>query len=154
MSNKVKVLIVAAVALVCFAVGRYTAPSKVTVQTKVVEVDHKVDDSDTKTHEHKKVVIVTKPDGTSVTTITDSTNSDTKDHSVDISTTTTNQTTTTDKSKNFNNLTVYALAGSNLLHGGAITYGAMVTKPLLGPVFMGLFGMTNLTCGASIGLTF
>ena len=154
MSNKVKVLIVAGVAVLFFAVGRYTAPGKVVTQVKTVEVDRKVDDSDTTKHEHKKVVIVTKPDGTSVTTITDNTNSDTKDHAVDNSTTTTSQLTTTEKNKASDNLTVYGLAGSNLLHGGAITYGGMVTKPLLGPVSIGVFGMTNLTCGASIGLTF
>jgi hypothetical protein len=48
-------------------------------------------------------------------------------------------------------LSLSALAGTDLR---SPVYGAHVSKEILGPVSVGIFGLTNGTFGASIGLNF
>ena len=152
MPNKTQIIIGVLILAVVFAVGRYTAPEKVRVETKIVEVEKKTEDKNTKKNEHKKVVIVKNPDGTTTTTITDDTNTDITDHKTDDIAK--SETQSKETSKGDNSVTISALAGINVLHGGTPIYGGQISKPLLGPVVIGVWGLTNATGGVSLGLRF
>lgn len=154
MSDKVKVLIIVVLLLASFAGGRWLAPEKVRVETKTVEVEKKIDKIDKTTDKHKEAVIVevVKPDGTKETTtktVEDvKVKIDTKEVVLD--------TVTTDKTKEVAGssakVTIAAMGG--LTRDFSPVYGAAVSKPILGPVTVGAWGLSNLTFGASVGLTF
>lgn len=159
MATKYKVMIVLAYTLVAVAVGRYTVPEKVKIETKIVEVEKKTDkDVENKTDKkHKQTIIVknVKPDGasTTTTTITYDDNKESKKND----TVTDNKSVTTDTSKEVvrgdSKVTISALAGASI-STGLPAYGLSVTKPILGPLTVGLWGLNNGTCGGSVGITF
>jgi len=139
----------AMVALVLtFFAGRWSAPEHVKVVTQTVTVDKKTDD-ETK-HEKVTKVEVKQPNGTDTTTTTIV--DDSEDKSTDDSTV--SQTTTKESSKSSSKLTISALAGVNITSPGSLIYGASISRPILGPVTVGLFGLSNGVGGASVGLTF
>jgi hexokinase len=47
---------------------------------------------------------------------------------------------------------ISALISASVLSSGGLSYGASVQKRILGPVNFGLFGLTNGTMGAMIGV--
>lgn len=150
MSPKYKVIIVVVALAGAFAAGRYTLPAKVVTEIKEVVKEVKEKETETNKHKETKRVIVTNPDGT----ITDTTTivEDTKKN--------TDTTTVVDKDKSTNSETTYptdkvtiqALGGLNFPE--TPVYGAAVSKPVIGPIVIGLWGLSNKTVGASIGLTF
>ena len=156
MTTKVKIIICTLVVLTVFAAGRYSAPTKIKTETKIVEVEKKTDDKKSDVKDHKKTTIVetTAPDGTKTktTTITDDKESKSDDKSTDDTSRTTDQ--TKEVSKGSSPLSVSLLAGLDISAPGTPIYGLAVSRPILGPVTLGLFGMTNRTGGVSIGLTF
>lgn len=147
MSNKVKIIVGVVVLATVFAFGRWSAPVKIKTETKIVEVDKKVDDINKK--EHKKTVIVHKPDGTIITTITDDT--DTHKHETDTSSTVSD--TTKEVVRRSSTLTVSALTGLSL-NGYTPIYGAHVTKQIIGPLALGVWGLSSRELGVSVGLSF
>lgn len=156
METKTKIIIVVVALATAFAVGRYTVPEKVRIETKIVEVEKKTTDKEKDKNEHKKttIVVVTKPDGTreSTTTITDDTNTNSKTHSTD------DKSTTTEKTKEITagtqKTTVLGLVGMNLTKAALPDYGLSVSKPILGPVSVGVFGFKSGIVGAGVGLSF
>jgi len=146
MTVKTKLLIVGVALLAAFAAGRYTVPEKVKIVTQTVEVEKKQENSDLK--EHTKTTIVKKPDGSSVTTI--ETVADDKTNETDSSTI---DTQTSKEITRESQVTISALAGVNI-SSPAMVYGASVTKPILGPITIGLWGLSNATIGVSVGLSF
>lgn len=151
METKYKVLIGVAVVATSFAAGRYTVPEKVRVETKVVEVEKKV--KDTEKNKSKKTVIVKKekPDGEKevTTTITENTNSS----SVTATDKKTDSDSTSEKTRAASKLTIAPMIGFNVQTGQPV-WGASVSRDLFGPVNMGLWGLSNGTCGVSIGISF
>ncbi len=117
-----------AILLVTFALGRYS----VNVVTKTHEVETK------------------KPDGTVQTTIDTTIQAVTKNDDKETQTDKVDQTVTAAKTSTVN---ISLLAG---YHYGDTSplYGASVSKELLGPITIGLFGLTNGTVGASVGVNF
>jgi hypothetical protein len=160
MTTKTKVIIsIVVVVVTSFSVGRYTVSETVRTETKIVEVEKKEKkvDTDVKKNTKKttKKVIVVKPDGSSETTIvTDENTTTDKDQKVDE---TSQKNTDTDKSKEVvkgdSKLTISALGGIDLSTKKPV-YGASIQKDVLGPINVGLFGLSNGTCGASIGIKF
>lgn len=141
-------------ALVCmFALGRYTVAKKVEVKEveKIVYVDKIVIDKALKT---KKSTTSTKAvDGSETTTTTEETVEDT--HTVD------NTETTKDKeySKTVTplnlGLRLDLLAGLDVTNpASGYLVGAHISKPVLGPITIGLWLLTNKTAGVSAGLQF
>lgn len=124
-----------------YAVGRWASPEKVITKTVTVEVEKKQEKTNT------VIVKVTKPDGTVTETTTTNTETNT-------------ETKTKDKSETIvqnkkQSLHISALAGLDVTNpAGGFVFGAHVSKQILGPVSIGLFGLTNKTVGASIGLSF
>ncbi len=151
MNDKVKIgLAGLVVILIAFATGRYTSPTKIETVTKVVTVEVEKVVKDVK----KNVVIVEvkKPDGTTTTTTTDQSTS----------------TTVSDKNTNINiedrklvesnkdHLIIEGIVGLGLdiRNPTEIVYGAHISKNLLGPIRLGILGLTNSTLGVTVGLQF
>jgi len=153
MNNKTKVIIAVSAILVSFASGRFLTPTKVVTVVKTVEVEKKTSASDKKTHKETTIVESTKPDGTKETTTKIVEVDDTKKHSTDDITKQSESTSTV--TKGGSRLSVSALAGVSLSNfsGGPI-YGASVSRELLGPISLGVWGLNNSTAGISLGLSF
>lgn len=159
MTIKTKAIIVAVYSLGLFAAGRYTVPEKIKIETKVVEVESKQEKktvaADKERHKKTVVVEVDKPDGTREKTITTTDDTSNK-RNTNLAETEKEQKFTDNKKEvtsASDKVTLSALAGASLT-GGGLVYGASVTKPVLGPISIGLWGLTNSTIGGSLGLTF
>lgn len=148
-----KLIVGAAILLLAsFATGRWLAPTKVVTEIKTVEVEKKVDTTTTQKDEHKTTVVTEKPDGTKQTVITDDTHTGTKskDTTVVTDTSDTTKTVTRDSAR----VTVSALGAINIHDISTPVFGVSITKPILGPLTVGVFGLSSGVAGASIGLTF
>jgi hypothetical protein len=151
MSTKAKILLSALVILVSAAVGRFTAPEKI----KTVEVEKQTNSAkdDSEKDIHKKVVEtkVTQPDGT----VTDT--KVTTDDSVLSNKSTDTSVTTDEKSKEIVRssgvLRVQALIGTPITNP-SLTYGASVSRNLIGPISVGVFGLSSGMVGGSVGIDF
>ena len=148
-----KWLVIGVVVLLgAFAAGRWSAPEKVKIQT--VTVEKKTDDKKSDTEDHKKITVTetTKPDGTKTktTVITDDRNTKTEDKSTDDTT----KTMTKEVDKSTSKVTISMLAAENLSSPSIPIYGVAITKPILGPLTVGIFGFQNSMAGVSVGLTF
>lgn len=161
MQTKYKVIIVVVVILTSFAVGRYTVPTKIKIETKIVEVIKEVKVKDTsETKKKDKIytkIVDTKPDGskTETTVIAEKDASVTKtDTKVDL-----DDNKTADKIKEVvkdsGHLNLSFLAGVDVAHpGNGLLYGGHIIRDIIGPINIGIWGLTNGTAGCSIGLTF
>lgn len=122
-----------------FAVGYKLAKGN------VAEVDKTKTTTDTKTNDtdHKVTVIVQKPDGNTTTTIVED-----RHRTTDSDTTQTSVVTIMKKAK----INVSVLAATE--HFIKPYYGISINKEVLGPITVGVFGLTNGTLGLSIGFNF
>lgn len=146
--------------LVSFAAGRYTVPTKTTVETKTVtqtkEDKNTQVDTDKDQHVQTIQVQVKKPDGTVVTTTRTERDTDTKqemkqDDKTDTASTTQTKTETVRLGGNLN---VLVTAGVDVTSPTGLVYGLSLSRPILGPILIGAWGMTNKTVGFSLGLQF
>lgn len=162
MSTKVKVVIVVALVAGAFAGGRYLTPVKIKTEIKTVEVVKTVivkdKTSDKEVHKTTTTIDSVKPDGTKTTTTTvvedSSTKQDTKTDIVKDGTKT--ETTKKEVTKTSSRLNISALGGAPISIHGLETpvFGLHVSKDILGPVSVGIWGLTDKTFGLSVGLTF
>lgn len=151
METKYKVGIVVVVLLTTFAAGRYSVPEKVKIETKIVEVEKKVVEDKKATHKTTKIITIQKPDGTKETDETDVEDTKTDDKTHDD--TKTDSDVVKEVIKGSDKVTISALLGVDLRLGTPI-YGGAITKPILGPITLGIFGLSNASIGGSVGLTF
>lgn len=155
MTNITKAIVVVGVVATSFAVGRWSVPAVKTVETQVIKNDKTKQDTEIDVNKHKDTTVTetVRPDGTKqvVTHTTEDTNKQTNTEKTDETNTQTDSKTTEVSSTS--KVTVSVLtATSTDLHG--IVYGGSVTKPVLGPITLGVFGFTSGVFGASVGLTF
>jgi hypothetical protein len=151
MTTKTKVIIGTVALASSFALGRYTVPEKKTEEKKSVvsKQKRKRRNTDKKVQIIKKETI--KPDGTKTTETV--INKDSKTSTV-----------TDEKGKKEDTSKVAIIRGDSkvtisMLNGLDINswkyvYGASLIKPILGPLTLGIFGLSNGTFGGSLGLTF
>lgn len=138
MPTKYVVYIALVSCLIGLAFGRFSLPAKKSV-TKTTATDVAKSD-DSVIH----VIKVQKPDGTIVTKTTVDKHvdtvvrKDTKDQTV--------------VEYNQPKWTISALGALNL--DGKVSYGASVSYRLLGPINVGVFGLTSGYLGASLGVSF
>lgn len=163
MQTKTKVTMMIVYSGGLIALGAFLVPTKTVTKIQTVEVEKKTSKDDTKIiqkkHRTATIVTVKKPDGesTTTTTITDDTGIDKDTKSTD--TVVDNKDTKSEKTveKTSGHLNISALAGANLfsdIKNSSILYGLGITRDLLGPFSVGLFGFNNGIAGCSIGLTF
>lgn len=155
MKKKIALAIIALIT--AYAFGRYSAPEKIKIETKIVEVEKKTEKRDVDKQNHKKTTTVTeiKPDGskTITTVITDEGVTKTKDRSITDSTRLSQETKEITNSSS--KVTISGLAGLNPFRmESGIDLGASVSRPILGPLTVGIFGFKSGMCGVSAGLTF
>lgn len=126
--------------VLAFYVGRYTSPTKVETKNVTIEIE--------KIKQHQDTIIVEKvnKDGSKETTTRIITDTD-KDASK-----TSEQTKIVENKPSLN---VYALGGLDVTNpANGFIVGAHVSKQLLGPISIGVFGFTNKTVGVSVGMSF
>ena len=139
--NKNKVVIGGiAVVVVAYYAGKHSAPEKVRVETVTVEVEKKVNKE-----QRKKVFIKENKDGSKETTIV-------VDTSVNENTRT-NAESTVKETITRTKLNVSVLVGGSLPLSEPI-FGISAQKNFIGPITLGIWGLTNKTGGVSIGLNF
>lgn len=148
MKLRYKILIIVVMVALAYTSGRYLTPTKVQTVTKIQTVVKTITKHDVHT---KTITVVTqKPDGTKIIQTTTSQDDDT--------TTGTATSVKNDSSKLVENdgkdlTNISAMAGVDFRTKNLI-YGAQVSKQLLGPVSMGLWGMTDGVVGVSVGISF
>lgn len=161
MTTKYKILLGLSALLTAFAAGRFTVPEKIKIETKTVEVEKKTDvtktDTDRDRHRETTTTQVKRPDGT-VETTTKLVEDDTTKRKTDSKQTQTDSITETASKeivRGSSPVTISALGGIPLSFSSITpVFGAAVTKPLLGPIAIGLWGLSSREVGASLGLTF
>lgn len=156
---KSKILVGVVLLLTAYAFGRWSAPEKIKIETKIVEVDKKVDDtkSDTNRDKHKTTTVteIVRPDGTKETTTT--TSEDTETHKTSEGHSAEERETESASLKEVTRATqkttLSVLYGMPFT-GGVPVYGGSVTRGILGPICIGGFALTSGVVGVSLGLQF
>lgn len=137
MNYRLCILLCALSAVLSISLTKYYFPN---IQTKVVETTKEVIKNDIQTVTRT----VTLPNGATDTTTT------TTDHSQRIQQDT--KQTLVAKSSTIN---VSALVANDFSRGLiSPTYGVSISKEIVGPITVGLFGLTNSTVGLSLGINF
>jgi capsular polysaccharide biosynthesis protein len=170
--EKNKVVLIAAAVVVCagcFALGRFMTPEKVRTEKEFVFVEKKEKteeksvkqdvNKDRRTEEERREI--TRPDGTKEV-ITRKIEDVSQRKTTDKDTKTEEKTDTkvtdrqeTEKSTGRNRVTISALGALNLKNlSESPDFGAQVSKPLLGPLTLGVFGFQSGRAGLSLGLQF
>jgi hypothetical protein len=146
---KIKSISIIIVIVVSFIVGRYSAPEKIKIEEKKVVAEAEKVFIDNQVETAKTTTSISKPDGTLYTrtkTTTKAKESASKQltRSEDLSKNT--------EIINRSGVTVSVLAASNFSSLLTPTYGVSVSKPIIGPIVIGAFGLVNGTVGLSLGL--
>lgn len=160
MKTRYKVIIMIVSLATAYAFGRFSAPEKIKIETKVVEIEKKdkkiAKDIEKNKRKDTKTVRITKPTGEKVVIIREI-----EDSSLDVKTRSNEkeeklkaEASKKEEQKTQGRVTVSVLGGVDITNPNKIIYGGSVTKPILGPVTIGLFGLTDGVCGGSIGLQF
>lgn len=154
MTPKTKVILAILALSTTFAFGRFSAPTKVVTETKLVEVEKKTSESDSERDKHKTTTTTetTKPDGTKETTTTTTEDSATKKETS--STDDTSKTSDTIKTAENDSGRVNISLLGGLTRDPEPVYGLHVSARVLGPITAGIWGMTNRVYGISVGLSF
>lgn len=161
METKTKVFLVSIALLASFAAGRFLAPTKVVTETKIVEVEKKTENSNTTVDKNRRkrteIHEITHPDGRKevITIITDETDTKKNTDSSSSSETSKNEETRKEVVRSDSKVSLSALGGIKLNNPSeGVVYGASVSKPVIGPISIGVWGLSNSTAGASVGLSF
>lgn len=132
-----------------FAFGRYMTPEKIVEVERKDKITQK--DTDKNTTKNTTQEEVRKPDGT-VTIITKTEETTNTSRSTNIKEHEEKE-KTTDYGRN--RVTLLATAGIDVTNlSGGYVYGGSVSKPMLGPIVLGVWGMSNGLAGVSAGLQF
>lgn len=153
MTTKTKIVIYAVSIATAVAIGRYSAPEKVRVETKTVTVEKKVESVDKEHELHKKTTITEtqKPDGTKETKTVITYDSNTHVDGTTIDDKNTTLTSSKEVTKSSSNLNVYGLVGTDFK---TPVYGGHISREVIGPISLGAWALTNRTVGFSLGLRF
>lgn len=149
-----KVLVVVGAFALGLASGWFSRPEKVVTKVETKVVDHYVNSTNTSDVNHKKIVVVeTKaPDGTPVktTTITaDDTKSTTSKVTDDSTSDTKSSKVVTYDKPSWLIAVTYGVSLS-----GPPAYGGSVDKRILGPIYVGGYGLTSGQFGVRLGIQF
>lgn len=129
-----------------FALGRSSVHQP---EVKSSQQDTKKEVTDENKDTVKKTTIVKNKDGSETTVIDEHTTDKSHDAMTDNS-----KSSSAVIPQKVGMLNVSALVSIDTQNRWTHSYGASVSKQVLGPISVGLFGLTNGTVGASIGLSF
>lgn len=132
MTTRLSILSGLLVLLIGYAFGRYLQPQKEVIKTQTVIVEHT----------HTVTVTVTKPDGSSSSTTTTDEGS---------------MTGTRSSTEIVNNKPSWKIAGLVGLNVHSLTtpiYGGQIERSFVGPISVGVWGLSNSTGGVSLSLNF
>lgn len=151
-----------------FLAGRYSVPESMQLETRSVEADQKTENEvrlesvtiDQDRHREVMVTELVKPDGTRETTTRTVTDSQAKHIASSVQENVRTETASKDstviktvQARSSLELSLLVGAAVSLSSGvGPLIYGLHVSRPLLGPIVMGLWGASNGVAGVSIGL--
>lgn len=132
---------------IAFAVGRYTTPAIVRIETKTVEVEKKV--VDTNKTVHKVTETKENKDGSKTTTVVEDSNTEKKE--ADSKTEVENSVTVKSRDSRY---VLSVLGGYNGFDFTHPIIGGEASTSIIGPIRAGVFGLSNGTYGLSVGLDF
>lgn len=163
MTTKQKVIISIVLLAGAFAAGRFSLPAKIVEKEHIVYQDRIVESksvaTDTTKNDNKVYTRTTTetPDGTKTTTvkITNNDQIDSKTTSKSNETNTIASDTTKEKTIEYSkdSLLISAAAKTNFTNP-SLSYGGIVNKRVLGPIYLGAFGFSDASFGMSVGLSF
>lgn len=150
-------MMAAAALLISFGAGRYSTPTKTVEDVHNVDKEVKKENSESDKNKHVETTIVTvvKPDGTkeSTTKIVSDSNAVTK--TTDTDKIAKDDTAHKETTRGSSPVTLSVLGAINPFGGPQLLdYGIGVTKPVIGPIAIGIFGFKSGVIGASVGVTF
>lgn len=170
LSTKQKVIVVSVYTLLIFALGRYSNSYTLKqsdakqAESSIVKKDNDKTEVEAKKDIHKETTTVSKvlPDGTKETTtkVVEDTHADSntkKDSkSSEVGLNKESEVASKTIERGDQKTTISVLAGVSLFNSNepAIDYGLSVTKPVLGPIAIGLWALKSGTVGASCGIQF
>lgn len=150
-----KILILILVLALGAGIGRYLAPTKIIEKEVIKEVikEVKVEDKDIKKNKVTIRIVTEKPDGTKVTEtkIFDKSEIEiTTKSEIDKVTVVEKEKITEFRKDEY----MISLAAKTPLTSPTITYGLIVHRRMLGPIWIGVGGFLDTSVAGSIGLTF
>ena len=147
MTSKNLFILIVVIAIGGFIAGRSTAPVKIHEVTTEVVKQHEQQDSDSK--KHITIIETTQPDGSKrkVTEVNQETKTDT---TVQTDTNIKRESTTTFSAGSIH---IQGLIGGYIPFSAPI-YGLSVSKQFIGPLSIGIWGLSDKTVGVSVGITF
>lgn len=157
MKFKTKIIISLSALLVSFAAGRFSTPVKTVVETHNVdkEVKNEKISSDANKHVETVKVIVTKPDGTKEETTKIVSDSNRSTSSVGSDKVSRDDSSRKETVRGSQPVTLLALGAINPFASlPLLDYGLLVSKPVIGPITIGVFGFRSGVVGAGVGVTF
>lgn len=159
--DKTKVILITLGLMSAFAFGRWGTPVKVVEKTAIVEVEKKMDNKQTDIDRdlHKETTVTEKvtPDGIRITETKTKEDRTTEKRTQEVKQDDTS--TKTESSKEtvypYSDVTISALVGVPISFTSTthLYWGCSIQKPILGPVTVGLFGLSSGVAGISLGLT-
>jgi hypothetical protein len=148
---KNKIIIGSFLLLVSFAFGRYSASYMTSKSSSTTTSDTQIEDQSL-TKIHTVIVTLEKPNGDKQTTEIIDDNTIKNDKKDEESTNKTQTEKTQGEGNTKYNLSVFAVTSVKKLEEP--NYGLEVSKEILGPITMGVFGINNGQIGVSIGINF
>jgi len=157
--TKIQVIGLTILLVAVFAFGRYSAPEKIKTVEKIVEVEKKTkEEKEQEKREIHRTTTITetiKPNGEKVivTEIREDTNVVKNKDTAIVKDKVIEGTKDEEIVKSGSHLNVALLVGNKVdLSNGII--GAHISRNLIGPISIGLFGLSSGILGASVGLEF
>lgn len=144
------ILLLSAIAL-AFLIGRFTAPEKIKIETKTVTVQVEKIAENSASDSMVITTTISKPDGTKISR----TKNEIK-HELSTMKTIANAQSEMVKKEitNRSGVVVSGMVGiDGISFPTSLIYGVSVIKPILGPISIGAWGLTDKTFGLSLGLT-
>lgn len=152
METKYKLIVCTVSLLVAFALGRYTVPVEVKIEKQIVTVEVEKKVNDLKTNERRVETEEVRLDGTKVRKIVTNTSTDSHQTSSNEERAATIEKETRDSRARLTASLLGGLSVSDLTQPPV--FGLHVSKPILGPITFGVWGLTSKVGGISVGLQF
>lgn len=156
MNIKTKIIVGVVYTAVVASGAYFLAPQKIkTVEKEVkVEVDKKDQKKDSKKHFDTTTTVNKRPDGSSTTVIHKIVDTGTTSEIKDVTAKSDSIEKSKEITKSSGTTSVSVLTGVDVTKPGGIVYGASLNRSILGPITIGIWGLSNGICGGSVGLSF